>query len=97
MWGVVPAASRDSPTTACLKTSAADAGVAMFEPVLRDVSTMRRRPLLNAMATCHSLTLIGGQVTGDPLDLKMFEATGWVRLSVWLYLKMYKCFCRTLN
>uniref|UniRef100_A0A3Q3KHJ3 Polyamine-transporting ATPase 13A3 n=1 Tax=Mastacembelus armatus TaxID=205130 RepID=A0A3Q3KHJ3_9TELE len=29
------------------------------------------------MATCHSLTKIEGQLSGDPLDLKMFEATGW--------------------
>uniref|UniRef100_A0A8C5GQZ5 Polyamine-transporting ATPase 13A3 n=1 Tax=Gouania willdenowi TaxID=441366 RepID=A0A8C5GQZ5_GOUWI len=30
------------------------------------------------MATCHSLTKIEGQLSGDPLDLKMFEATAWV-------------------
>ena len=30
-----------------------------------------------AMACCHSLTIIDGHITGDPLDLKMFEATGW--------------------
>uniref|UniRef100_A0A7N6F7J6 P-type ATPase A domain-containing protein n=1 Tax=Anabas testudineus TaxID=64144 RepID=A0A7N6F7J6_ANATE len=34
------------------------------------------------MATCHSLTKIEGQLSGDPLDLKMFEATGWVSFSV---------------
>ncbi len=34
------------------------------------------------MATCHSLTKIEGQLSGDPLDLKMFEATGWVSSSV---------------
>uniref|UniRef100_A0A8D3ANK3 P-type ATPase A domain-containing protein n=1 Tax=Scophthalmus maximus TaxID=52904 RepID=A0A8D3ANK3_SCOMX len=33
------------------------------------------------MATCHSLTKIEGQLSGDPLDLKMFEATGWVSCS----------------
>lgn len=31
------------------------------------------------MATCHSLTKIEGELSGDPLDLKMFGATGWVR------------------
>uniref|UniRef100_A0A8C5GQL5 Polyamine-transporting ATPase 13A3 n=1 Tax=Gouania willdenowi TaxID=441366 RepID=A0A8C5GQL5_GOUWI len=31
------------------------------------------------MATCHSLTKIEGQLSGDPLDLKMFEATAWVK------------------
>ncbi|XP_058876833.1 polyamine-transporting ATPase 13A3, partial [Acipenser ruthenus] len=30
------------------------------------------------MAACHSLTRIEGRLSGDPLDLKMFEATGWV-------------------
>ncbi len=37
------------------------------------------------MATCHSLTKIEGQLSGDPLDLKMFEATGWVSssISIW--------------
>nr|XP_023407406.1 probable cation-transporting ATPase 13A3 isoform X2 [Loxodonta africana] len=29
------------------------------------------------MATCHSLTKIDGVLSGDPLDLKMFEAIGW--------------------
>ncbi len=33
---------------------------------------------VSCMATCHSLTKIEGQLSGDPLDLKMFEATGWV-------------------
>ncbi|OWF41075.1 probable cation-transporting ATPase 13A3 [Mizuhopecten yessoensis] len=31
--------------------------------------------LFNAMATCHSLTVIEGETTGDPLDLIIFEAT----------------------
>ena len=39
-------------------------------------------PLVVAMATCHSLTIIEGNIAGDPLDLKMFEASGWVRSSI---------------
>ena len=35
-------------------------------------------PFIADMATCHSLTLIGGELTGDPLDMVMFEATQWV-------------------
>nr|XP_035944405.1 probable cation-transporting ATPase 13A4 isoform X3 [Halichoerus grypus] len=34
-------------------------------------------PLCAAMATCHSLILLDGTIQGDPLDLKMFEATTW--------------------
>jgi predicted P-type ATPase len=35
-------------------------------------------PLLYAMATTHSLATINGELTGDPIDLKMFQGTGWV-------------------
>ena len=34
--------------------------------------------LATAMATCHSLTIIDGELTGDPLDLKMFNSINWV-------------------
>lgn len=30
------------------------------------------------MATCHSLTRLEGKISGDPLDINMFEATQWV-------------------
>ncbi|KAM3866042.1 polyamine-transporting ATPase 13A3-like [Diretmus argenteus] len=33
---------------------------------------------VTCMATCHSLTKIEGELSGDPLDLKMFNATGWI-------------------
>lgn len=36
-------------------------------------------PLIQAMATCHSLTRIDGELNGDPLDLNMFEFTQWVK------------------
>jgi cation-transporting P-type ATPase 13A2 len=32
---------------------------------------------LYALTTCHSLKMIDGEVLGDPLDVKMFEFTGW--------------------
>ncbi|TMS10115.1 putative cation-transporting ATPase 13A3 [Larimichthys crocea] len=34
-------------------------------------------PFVACMATCHSLTKIEGELSGDPLDLKMFSGTGW--------------------
>ncbi|XP_060098855.1 probable cation-transporting ATPase 13A4 [Heteronotia binoei] len=34
-------------------------------------------PACGAMVSCHSLVLLDGQLQGDPLDLKMFEATHW--------------------
>ncbi|XP_053168568.1 probable cation-transporting ATPase 13A4 isoform X4 [Hemicordylus capensis] len=30
-----------------------------------------------AMVSCHSLVVLDGKMQGDPLDLKMFEATHW--------------------
>jgi cation-transporting ATPase 13A2 len=33
--------------------------------------------LLCAMATCHSVKVVHGEMVGDPLDLKMFEFTGF--------------------
>jgi cation-transporting ATPase 13A2 len=32
---------------------------------------------LYTMATCHSLRLVDDELLGDPLDVKMFEFTGW--------------------
>ncbi|WVO12601.1 hypothetical protein L204_100206 [Cryptococcus depauperatus] len=36
-----------------------------------------KTPLLHALATCHALKLIDGEIIGDPLDIKMFEYTRW--------------------
>ncbi|RMZ83621.1 hypothetical protein DV738_g928, partial [Chaetothyriales sp. CBS 135597] len=35
------------------------------------------KTMLYAMATCHSLRLVDEELIGDPLDLKMFQFTGW--------------------
>ncbi|KAK6952288.1 hypothetical protein Daesc_006823 [Daldinia eschscholtzii] len=35
------------------------------------------RAALFTMATCHSLRSVDGELVGDPLDVKMFEFTGW--------------------
>lgn len=35
------------------------------------------KSILYTMATCHSLRLIDDELVGDPLDLKMFQFTGW--------------------
>ncbi|RMZ86151.1 hypothetical protein DV737_g202, partial [Chaetothyriales sp. CBS 132003] len=45
----------------------------------RDPTTDYRvnKTMLYAMATCHSLRLVDDELIGDPLDLKMFQFTGW--------------------
>jgi cation-transporting ATPase 13A3/4/5 len=35
------------------------------------------KAILYTMATCHSLRSVDNELVGDPLDLKMFEFTGW--------------------
>ncbi|CAH8509476.1 unnamed protein product [Schistosoma intercalatum] len=40
-------------------------------------SELDNGPLMECLATCHSLTLIEGVLCGDPLDLKMFQSTKW--------------------
>lgn len=35
------------------------------------------KAMLYTMATCHSLRNVSGELVGDPLDVKMFEFTGW--------------------
>ncbi|XP_050535310.1 polyamine-transporting ATPase 13A3-like isoform X2 [Daktulosphaira vitifoliae] len=50
-----------------------------FLSSFRNVTTMPTDHLLmSAMVTCHSITSIEGKLSGDPLDLKMFESTGWL-------------------
>ncbi|XP_064384739.1 polyamine-transporting ATPase 13A3-like isoform X2 [Halichondria panicea] len=50
----------------------------MFSCLIEDPCTLTPGPLLHAMATCHSLSMIRGQLSGDPIDLRMFGAIGWV-------------------
>ena len=46
--------------------------------MVEDPSHLPPSPFVWAMATCHSLTLIDGELKGDPLDVQMFEAIKWV-------------------
>ncbi|KAI0318235.1 hypothetical protein OF83DRAFT_1057181, partial [Amylostereum chailletii] len=36
-----------------------------------------RATFLHALATCHQLKVVDGDIIGDPLDVKMFEFTRW--------------------
>lgn len=45
---------------------------------LRELDRLPLDHLLYGMATCHSITIMNGEQKGDPLDLKMFEATNWI-------------------
>lgn len=43
-----------------------------FKVAVKQVETLPSGHLLYAMATCHSLTVIDNQISGDPLDIKVF-------------------------
>jgi cation-transporting ATPase 13A3/4/5 len=67
LWGVVPVGS--------------DSALSKFTSPVRPNNLQNlpiKDPLIISMATCHSLTLINQELAGDPLDLKMFESTGWM-------------------
>ena len=40
-------------------------------------SGIGKASFLQALATCHSLQVVNGEVMGDPLDVKMFSFTQW--------------------
>ncbi|CAB0034628.1 unnamed protein product [Trichogramma brassicae] len=48
----------------------------LLEPE-KDVRKIEGTSMFQGMLTCHSLTLIDEELSGDPLDIKMFESTGW--------------------
>ena len=49
-----------------------------FQDEITNMLLLRKGAMMETMATCHSLTIIDGELSGDPLDLIMFEAVGWV-------------------
>ncbi|XP_006611115.1 probable cation-transporting ATPase 13A3 isoform X3 [Apis dorsata] len=48
-----------------------------FQPPVKNIASLPLNDLLIGMVTCHGITIIENQLVGDPLDLKMFESTGW--------------------
>ncbi|KAH9851454.1 Ca-transporting ATPase [Lenzites betulinus] len=66
-----------------LGVRAPERNTARFGELLADVHDLpapagrERANFLYALATCHSLKMVGGEVIGDPLDVKMFEFTKW--------------------
>lgn len=58
-----------------------DRNVNRFGELLDDVHDLPlgkdKASFLHALATCHSLKMVDGDVVGDPLDVKMFEFTRW--------------------
>jgi cation-transporting ATPase 13A3/4/5 len=58
-----------------------DRHVHRFRELVEDIHDLPqgtgKATLLYALATCHSLKVVNNEVIGDPLDVKMFNFTGW--------------------
>ena len=51
---------------------------AEFQTMIKDGEPIdTKEELIKGMATCHSLTLIDDKLSGDPIDLRMFDFTKW--------------------
>ncbi|KAH8384957.1 hypothetical protein KR200_011995 [Drosophila serrata] len=48
-----------------------------FQIPLKNIERLPYDHFLFGMVTCHSITVMNGTMMGDPLDLKMFQSTGW--------------------
>ncbi|KAI5612268.1 cation-transporting ATPase 13A2 isoform X1 [Silurus asotus] len=48
-----------------------------FHELVPDPRLLSPGPMLWSLASCHSVALLGDQLIGDPLELKMIESTGW--------------------
>ncbi|CAN7983056.1 unnamed protein product [Ixodes hexagonus] len=51
---------------------------AILQPIIQDLRNLPHSPLLVALATCHSLHMINGEMVGYSLDTKTFQAIDWV-------------------
>ncbi|KAJ7497400.1 hypothetical protein FB451DRAFT_1211342 [Mycena latifolia] len=58
-----------------------DRNAQRFGELLEEVHDLplgkEKATFLHALATCHSLKMVDGDIIGDPLDAKMFEFTRW--------------------
>uniref|UniRef100_A0A8C0UTB1 ATPase cation transporting 13A2 n=1 Tax=Cyanistes caeruleus TaxID=156563 RepID=A0A8C0UTB1_CYACU len=50
-----------------------------FLPMVAEPRRLPAGALLYALASCHAVSPLRGQLVGDPVDIKMLESTGWVR------------------
>ncbi|XP_018321676.1 probable cation-transporting ATPase 13A3 isoform X2 [Agrilus planipennis] len=49
-----------------------------LQDAIKDVRSIPKdEELIKGMVSCHSLSIINGEISGDPLDVKMFESSGW--------------------
>lgn len=47
---------------------------------VKDVPLLKTHPIFEGMLVCHSLTLIGEELCGDPLDLKVNPKSNYLEI-----------------
>ena len=47
-------------------------------PKFKHIDNDLKQLYIECLATCHNLTMVKGQIIGDPIDVKMLESVGWI-------------------
>eukprot|EP01027_Heterolobosea_sp_BB2_P010226 GEZU01015029.1.p1 GENE.GEZU01015029.1~~GEZU01015029.1.p1 ORF type:complete len:1111 (+),score=339.90 GEZU01015029.1:130-3333(+) len=76
-YGVQPVAAPAFSSNASGSMSPVASGKPTFMPLDEKCESVPTE-LLHTLATCHSLTFVNHKMIGDPLEVKIFEATRWV-------------------
>nr|XP_039267059.1 probable cation-transporting ATPase 13A4 isoform X1 [Styela clava] len=79
LWGVVPCKGIEQDSTQQIASAENEPS---FYDAIHDYEKLPQYgktglECLNALACCHSLVTIDDKVTGDPVDLELFQATKW--------------------
>ena len=43
----------------------------------KDLNKELNQRFIECIATCHSATIMNGEIIGDPIDVRIFEASNW--------------------
>ena len=74
MWGIIPSMFG---IESALETGSSEPAAEFSEPTRSVTKLKAESRMLVGMAVCHELSVIEGEVMGDPLDEKVFESTAW--------------------
>lgn len=67
---------KQTATSCAANTVTQPRSAARFGPCRFDPADLGQK-FIQAIATCHSLSLVGGRVVGDPLEMRMLQFTCW--------------------
>ena len=62
----------------CSKTIVSHYKKKINVPNFKNIDIDLKQLFVECLATCHNLTLVKGELIGDPIDIKMLEGVGWI-------------------